>query len=140
MKLEELEIYNLSMELGDKVWHMVSQWEEFSRDTIGKPLVTNVDAIAAHISEGFGQSSSKQMRYSAINARGLLFKMKTFITKAQNRYLINESEFEVIKGTVNKIGAGLNAYIKTLGEETQQQDKPYKKNYDKNYDKNYVQR
>jgi hypothetical protein len=36
MKLEDLEIYNLSMELSDSVWQQVIVWDYFPKDTIGK--------------------------------------------------------------------------------------------------------
>lgn len=39
MKLEELKIYTLSMDLGEKVWTIVLKWDWFTKDTIGKQLV-----------------------------------------------------------------------------------------------------
>ena len=36
MKLEDLEVYNLSMTLSDKVWFFVLKWDYFAKDTIGK--------------------------------------------------------------------------------------------------------
>ena len=36
MKLEELRVYNMSMEMGEKVWSIVNKWDYFLRDTIGK--------------------------------------------------------------------------------------------------------
>lgn len=36
MKLEDLEIYNLSMDLADKVYHVIEIFSVFQRDTLGK--------------------------------------------------------------------------------------------------------
>jgi len=55
MKLEELQVYQLSMEIGERVWEIVIKWDFFSKDTIGKQLVRSVDSIAANLSEGFGR-------------------------------------------------------------------------------------
>ena len=55
MKLEELKVYQESMELGEKVWNLVIKWDNFSKDTMGKQLVKAVDSIAANLSEGFGR-------------------------------------------------------------------------------------
>ena len=55
MKLEELQVYRLSMGLGEKVWKIVNEWDYFSKDTIGKQLVRSVDSVAAILSEGFGR-------------------------------------------------------------------------------------
>jgi hypothetical protein len=38
MKLEELQVYQLSMEMGERVWNIVIKWDYFPKDTIGKQL------------------------------------------------------------------------------------------------------
>ena len=55
MKLEELKVYQLAMNVGEKVWEIVSKWDYFTKDTVGKQLVKSVDSIAANISEGYGR-------------------------------------------------------------------------------------
>jgi len=55
MKLEEFHVYQLSMEMGEKVWEIVIKWDYFSKDTIGKQLVRSVDSVAANLSEGYGR-------------------------------------------------------------------------------------
>lgn len=42
MKLEELIVYKMSMELGEEVWNIVIKWDYFLKDTIGKQLVRSV--------------------------------------------------------------------------------------------------
>ena len=48
MKLEELQVYQLSMEIGEKVWDIVIKWGFFAKDTVGKQLVRAVDSVAAN--------------------------------------------------------------------------------------------
>jgi len=55
MRLEELNVYILSMELGDKSWEIINHWDYFLKDTLGKQLIRAVDSVAANISEGFGR-------------------------------------------------------------------------------------
>jgi len=38
MKLKDLRVYVLSLELGEVVWDIVNQWDYFQKDTIGKML------------------------------------------------------------------------------------------------------
>ena len=59
MKLEDLEIYNLSMDFSDIVWKLVDKLEYFSKSTIGSQWVRAVDSISANISEGFGRNTYK---------------------------------------------------------------------------------
>jgi hypothetical protein len=36
LKLEDLEIYRLSMKLGEKIWGLVETWDYFSKGTVVK--------------------------------------------------------------------------------------------------------
>ena len=60
MKLEELNIYKISMEISDEIWNLVKDWKYFEKDTIGKQLVRAVDSISANISEGYGRYHFKE--------------------------------------------------------------------------------
>ena len=52
--LEDFQVYQKTMELGEDVWNIVKKWDYFSKDTIGKQLVRAVDSIASNLSEGLG--------------------------------------------------------------------------------------
>ena len=115
MKLEELNVYNISMELGDKIWTSISDWDEFSKGTLGKQLIRAVDSIAANISEGFGRYHYKESNHFNYYARGSLYETKTWITKAYNRKLIGEDLYNDLKSRINDLGVRLNNYIKSNG-------------------------
>jgi four helix bundle protein len=55
MKIEELQVYNQSMDLAEKIWDIVIRWDYFQKDIIGKQLVRAADSIASNLSEGFGR-------------------------------------------------------------------------------------
>jgi four helix bundle protein len=68
MRLEELLVYQLSMDIGERIWKIVVDWDYFSKDTIGKQLVKAIDSVAANLSEGFGRffyKENKQFGYYA---------------------------------------------------------------------------
>jgi four helix bundle protein len=117
MNIDDLKVYELSMELGDKIWSIVIKWDNFEKETIGKQLVRAVDSIAANLSEGFGCYQYKEKKNFSYYSRGSLYESKTWIVKAKNRELINENEFEDFKKDINFIGKMLNSYIKTIGNE-----------------------
>jgi four helix bundle protein len=75
--LEEFKTYQLSMELGEKVWDCVMRWNQFEKDTIGKQLVRACDSIAANLSEGFGRYHFKEAKNFGYYSRGSLYESRT---------------------------------------------------------------
>lgn len=71
---ENLEIYQLSETLSDKVWEIVFQWNRLAQDTIGKQLIRSTDSIGANISEGSGRGSNQDYKRFLVMARGSLLK------------------------------------------------------------------
>lgn len=118
MKLEELQVYQLSMDLAEKVWVIVINWDYFLKDTIGKQLVRAADSVAANLSEGFGRFFYKENRQLCYYSRGSLFETKTWLTKAKNRKLISENQFEIFSNDIDLIGKKLNSYIKSIGKQS----------------------
>lgn len=115
MNLEELQVYNLSMEIAERVWTIVYKWNYFEKDTIGKQLIRAIDSVAANLSEGYGRFHYKENKNLCYYSRGSLYESKTWITKAFNRKLITEDDFESLKNEINTIAVKLNNYIKSIG-------------------------
>lgn len=116
MKLEELQIYQLSMTIAERIWAIVIQWDYFARDVIGKQLVRSIDSVAANLSEGFGRYYYKENKQFCYYARGSLFETKAWIRKAFNRKLLEEKIYLEILSELETIGLKLNNYIKTIGK------------------------
>ena len=115
MKLEELQVYQLSMEIGEKIWNIVIKWNIFEKETIGKQLVKAVDSVAANFSEGFGRYHFNEAKHFRYYSRGSLFETKTWLTKAKNRTLIPAKDFNIFMKEIDIIGIKLNNYIKSIG-------------------------
>ncbi len=122
MKLEDLNVYQLSMEIGEKIWNITLKWDYFSIDTIGKQLVKAVDSIAANLSEGFGRYHYKDRKNFCYYARGSLFETKTWLIKANNRNLLPENEFHIFLNEIEILGVKLNNYINSIGKTTNDQN------------------
>ncbi len=60
--LEELDIYKMTMEIGELVWAIVNSWDYFSKKAIGGQFVEAADSIAANISEGNGRFHFREKR------------------------------------------------------------------------------
>jgi four helix bundle protein len=115
MDLKNLEIYNISMAMGEQIWTLVGQWKYFEKDTIGKQLVRSADSVAANISEGFGRYHFNDSRHFYYFARGSLYETKTWIEKAKNRNLINPEDHNALVTATNRLAVKLNNFIKTTG-------------------------
>ena len=111
MKLEDLEIYNLSMDLSDKIWEAIRQWDYFAKDTIGKQWCRAADSVSANISEGFGRNSYRDARNFYYIARGSLYESKTWLDKSKRRELISKTFYDDLLASHNVLGIKLNRFI-----------------------------
>ena len=114
--LEDFQVYQLAMDLGENVWSIVLKWDYFCKDTIGKQLVRACDSIAANLSEGLGRYHYKETKNFSYYSRGSLFETKTWITKAHNRSLITDMQNNDFVQRLESIGVKLNNYIQTIGK------------------------
>lgn len=115
MNLEDFVVYNRAMELGEDVFSLVVKWDYFNIDTIGKQLVRSVDSVAANLSEGLGRYHYKERKNFSYYSRGSLFETQTWLTKAKNRGLIEEENFNDLLEKIKTIGIKINNYIRTIG-------------------------
>lgn len=115
MKLDDLEVYQEAMTLGEILWKRVVQWDFLAKDTVGKQLIRSADSIAANISEGYGRCHYKENKQFTYYSRGSLYETSIWITKAHNRNLIPDTEYEELQEKINTLARRLNAYIKSIG-------------------------
>jgi four helix bundle protein len=115
MRLEDLKIYNLSMEIGKEVWSVVETWDSFSKDTMGRQLIRSADSIAANISEGYGRFHYKDAKNFAYYSRGSLYETRTWIIKAHQRKIMNDSDFKSLSEKTEILSKMLNSYIRSIG-------------------------
>lgn len=69
LKLEDLEVYKVAMQIAEMVWAIVDKWEYFSKKTLGAQYVDAAGSIALNISEGYGRfhfKKSKNFCYYAV--------------------------------------------------------------------------
>jgi hypothetical protein len=45
MKLEDLEIYRLSMKIGDDIWFSAVGWENLAKYSMGQQIIKSADSI-----------------------------------------------------------------------------------------------
>jgi len=111
---EKLRVYKLSEELADEIWKIVSRWDTFAKDTVGRQIVRSADSVGANIAEGTGRHNFQDNRRFVKIARGSLNETQHFLRPAFKRNLLTPAD-------VKSSTAGgqpcptLNAYLKSIG-------------------------
>ena len=114
-KFEALEIYKTANEIGQIVWKMVSYWNWFDKDTLGKQLLRSADSISLNICEGYARFYYRDKKMFYYYSRGSLYETFEALKKARERNLIKETEFKAIKKMIIDFAIRLNNFIKTIG-------------------------
>ncbi len=115
-RLEELDVYQLSMEFGENIWDIAINWSFLAQDTIGKQMIRSSDSIAANIAEGYGRFHYKENKQFCYYSRGSVLETKTWLRKANSRKLITEDQHSLFITKLETIHIKLNAYIKSIGK------------------------
>ena len=115
MKLEDLVVYQLAMEIGDDIYFQIEKWDSFAKWTTGKQLLEAADSIAANISEGYGRLFYKENRQFQYYSRGSQTETRTWLTKARNRKQISEDDYNEFIVRLDELGKRHNNYIKSIG-------------------------
>jgi four helix bundle protein len=111
---ESLRIYKTANELGKTIWDMVSKWNWFEKDTLGKQIVRSADSVSQNICEGYGRFYNNDKKRFYYYSRGSLYETYESIKKARERNLLSEEEYIILKKTILDFAVRLNNYIKTI--------------------------
>ena len=111
---EELRVYQLAVGLSDEVWIVVSGWDWFAKDTIGKQLVRSIDSVGANIAEGCGRYTHQDNRRFVRIARGSLYESKHWLNRATTRNLLSPEQKRRFENQIDSLLPKLNAYLNSL--------------------------
>ena len=120
IKLEDLEVYKIAMEIGDIAEAIVMKWDYFHKDTLGKQLIRAADSIALNIAEGYGRYFFKENKNFCYYARGSAYETSSAFKKAFDRKLTTPEELTHVKTKLESFLKLLNAYIKSIGRSNNQ--------------------
>jgi len=115
LRLENLEVYKVAMEIGELVWGIVARWDYFEKKTLGAQFVDAADSIALNISEGYGRFHYKENKNFCYYSRGSAKETLTATHKAKARNLITEEEFVVLTQKFDLYFRLSFGYINSIG-------------------------
>ncbi|KAF3884909.1 MULTISPECIES: four helix bundle protein [Nostocales] len=113
---EKLEVYKLAEKLADEIWRIVSQWDSFNKDTIGKQIVRSADSISANIAEGEGRYNFQDNKRFIKVARGSLYETISWLRRAYKRNLLTTEQIQCLHTLIHEISPKLNAYLNSIGK------------------------
>ena len=116
LKLNDIEAYKLSFHLSNFIWDIAVSWEYFSKKTVGIQFVRAADSISANIVEGFGRYHKKDKIKFYRYAQGSIKEVYDWNEKSKKRKLINQTEYQYIVTTLQKIEPSLGRLIKFTNE------------------------
>jgi four helix bundle protein len=111
---EKLQVYRLSEKLADSVWIIVSTWNAFAKDTVGKQIVRSADSIGANISEGSGRGSLQDNRRFVRMARGSLYETIHWLRRSYMRKLLSQQEVKQLRSLIEELTPKLNAFLRSV--------------------------
>ena len=112
---ENLRVYQLSETLADQIWEVVSNWNYFAKDTVGKQLVRSTNSIGANLAEGSGRGSDTEYRRFIKIARGSLYETRHWLRRAYKRHLLTKEQTDSLTSLLNELTPTLNAYLRSIG-------------------------
>jgi four helix bundle protein len=110
-RLVDLEVYQLSELLSDKIWNDFDVWPEKVQKTIGYQIIRASDSIAANISEGYGRFTPGDRKLFYRYARGSFEETKTWLRKLIRRNFFTDDRVKEYELIINELGPKLNAFI-----------------------------
>lgn len=115
--LNDLEIYREAMDVGEEIWSMVTSWDFFAKDTVGKQIVRAADSVAANLAEGYGRYHFKENQKFCYYSRGSAEETQTWLEKAVRRNLIERESARTLYDRIETLKKRINAYIHSIGRD-----------------------
>ncbi len=114
MKLGDLEIYKIALDLSDRAWEIFQTLPRQFQFDIGSQFLRATDSIGANIAEGYGRYHYKDSMRFYYNARGSLWEVKHWILLLHKRGFIDNTVFEQFLSKIELLGKKLNNFINRL--------------------------
>jgi four helix bundle protein len=110
--LEKLEVFNIAEKFSDDIWNIVTQWDSFKKETIGKQLVRAADSVSANIAEGYGRYFYNESKQFYFYARGSIQETKSWLSKCLRRKIISPEICNPLIDLCGRLLIMLNGFIK----------------------------
>jgi four helix bundle protein len=119
LDLDNISAYRIAFSLSNYIWDIITHWDYFAKETVGKQFVRAADSVSANIAEGFGRYGKKDKikfyRYSF----GSLKESYDWNEKSKVRRLLTEEQYNHISEELEKLPKEINWLIKFTNDKLQ---------------------
>ena len=112
LTLNDIDAYNISLDLANYVWDIIIDWDWFAKKTVGAQMVTSIDSVSANIAEGFGRYNKKDKIRFYRYAQGSLRECKDWNSKSHYRKLMSNDQIIHISENIELLAPAINRLIK----------------------------
>lgn len=112
--LDNLEIWNLSMNLAVKIYNITKSFPIEEKFSLVDQMRRASISIASNIAEGKSRNTVKDFKHFLYLSRGSLNEVFTQIELANRINYINEEDYKELISSINELNAKLNNFIKYL--------------------------
>lgn len=112
LKLNQIEAYNISIDMSNFIWNIVIKWDSFAKDTVGKQFIRASDSISSNIAEGFGRYHKKDKIKHYYYSKGSVLETVDWNEKSLIRNLITDKEHNEILKQLKSLPKSINSLIK----------------------------
>ena len=113
-KLEDLEVYKLSVEIRKDFSNFSKTLPVEERYRLKDQIIRASRSVTANIAEGYGRFHFQENIQFCRQARGSLFELKDHLSVAMEELYINKDDFENKIKKIEFVIAKMNGYIKYL--------------------------
>jgi four helix bundle protein len=114
MKLEDLEVYKIALEISNLAWEIYNELPREHRLTQGSQFLEAADSTGANIAEGFGRYHYRDSLKFYYNSRGSLLVLKHWNILLINRSLAKSDNLSKMKELIEIEHFKLNSFINSI--------------------------
>jgi four helix bundle protein len=114
MTLEELEVYQIAIEISDLAWDIYQTLSKEFRFSTNQQFLDSADSIGANIAEGYGRYHYRDSLKFYYNARGSLYEADYWLGRLNKRGFVKKAMYEEIKSLIETEKLKLNNFINSI--------------------------
>lgn len=125
IKLEDLEVYQLSRQLSEIAWKVYSELKWNDKKIMGEQFVRSTDSIGANIAEGYGRFHYLEKLKFYYYARGSYYEANNhWLSLLKERNLISDNYYQSFATISNSFSLKLNNYIASIQKKNKEHKNP----------------